>query len=75
MFDRAPVTPEAEEDGTGREQRDKMDTLLHTIRRANEDTENDASAASGSADRLPSYSESSEPESAPRVYSASSSSI
>lgn len=69
-FDRAPVMSATEGDGAGREQSDKSDNPPHDTRRANEDTENDGSGASDAADRLPSYSESSEPGFAPPAYSA-----
>ena len=70
MFDRAQITSVTEGDGAGPEQSNKTETPPKNARRVNEGTEIDASAASGSTDRLPSYSESSEPGSAPPAYSA-----
>lgn len=70
MFDRASVMSANEEAGAGGEQPNKKDNPPHNTQRANEDTGSHASAASSSADRLPSYSESSEPGSAPPAYSA-----
>ena len=49
MFDCAPpITPLAEVDGTGREQSNESDNSPHNTQRANEDTGNEASAASRS---------------------------
>jgi hypothetical protein len=70
MFDRASVMSATEEGGAGGEQTQKTDTLPHNTQQANEATGNHVSVASSSADRLPSYSESSEPGSAPPAYSA-----
>jgi hypothetical protein len=70
MFDRASAASVAEGNSTRRGHSDKMDTLPKNTWRANEDTGNDVFAASGLADRLPSYSESSEAEFAPPAYSA-----
>jgi len=70
MFDRASVMSAAEEGVAGDEQSNKTDTQPHNTQRASEDTGNHVSAASSSStDRLPSYSESSEPGSAPPAYS------
>jgi len=69
MFDRAPVASAAGRDGAGREQSNKAETSPQNTQRAYEDDEIDASVASGSTDRLPSYSESSDPSLAPPAYS------
>jgi len=69
MFDRASVMSATEEGSAGGEQSNKTDTSPHNTQRANEHIGSHASAASSSADRLPSYSESSKPECAPPAYS------
>lgn len=61
MFDRAPVMSATEGDGAGREQSNKMNAPQRKTRQTNEDTGNNASTASGSEDRLTSYSQSSDP--------------
>jgi hypothetical protein len=70
-FDRIPAAPEPEAESAGPEHISKTDTSAHGTQRTHAISTDDEVLAGSSADRLPSYSESTdEPDHAPPAYIA-----